>query len=67
MLFARLPSDGELWTSLTSTYKVDVNCGLFLTDDRGFCLSPEVSKLFSDRHLEVGFNVYFDTSQNKSA
>src|SRR5579864_690343 len=56
MLLARLPSDGDVWTSLTSMYTVDIFCGLFLaSSNRGFAISPEVSKLLSDRHLEIGF------------
>jgi len=40
MLLAQLPSDAGLWASLTSTYAVDVFCGLFLaSSNRGFCLS----------------------------
>ena len=61
MLLARLPSDRDLWVSLTSMYTVDVFCGLFLeSSNRGFGISPEVSKLLSDRHLEIGFDLYFD-------
>lgn len=61
MLFARLPSDPEVWASLTKAYKVDVFCGLFLAStNRGFSISPEISKLLSDRHVEIGFDVYFD-------
>jgi hypothetical protein len=61
MLLARLPSDPELWASLTSAYAVDIFCGLFLAStNRGFSISPEVSKLLSDRQVGIGFDVYFD-------
>jgi hypothetical protein len=61
LLLARLPSDPELWTSLTRTYAVDVFCGLFLAStNRGFSISPEVSRLLSDRQVAIGFDVYFD-------
>ena len=61
MLLARLPSDSGIWSSLTSNYAVDVSCGIFLaTSNRGFAVSVEVSKLLSDRNLEIGFDVYFD-------
>jgi len=61
MLLARLPSDGDLWVSLTGTYSVRVSCGLFLAaSNRGFAISADVSKLLSDRNLEIAFNVYFD-------
>ncbi len=61
MLLERLPSDPELWASLTSMYAVDVFCGLFLaSSNRGFSISPDVSKLLSDRQVGIGFDVYFD-------
>jgi Domain of unknown function (DUF4279) len=62
-LLTRLPSDSGLWASLTSIYAVDVFCGLFLaSSNRGFEISTEVLKLLSDRHLKIGFDVYFDPS-----
>jgi len=61
LLLARLPSDPELWASLTREYKVDVFCGLFLaSNNRGFAISPDVLKLLSDRQVAIGFDVYFD-------
>ena len=61
MLLARLPSDSGIWVSLTSNYAVDIFCGLFLaSSNRGFGISAEVSRLLSNRNLEIGFDVYFD-------
>ena len=63
-LLERLPSDSGLWTSLTSMYKVDIFCGLFLeAENRGFPISAEISKLLSDRHLDIGFDMYFDPTK----
>jgi hypothetical protein len=64
LLFAKLPADPELWTSLTSTYSVDLFCGLFLeSTNRGFAISPDVLKLLADRQVQIGFDVYFDPSK----
>jgi hypothetical protein len=61
MLLERLPSDLALWASLTSTYSVSIFCSLILvSQNRGFGISAEVSKLLSDRNLESGFDIYFD-------
>jgi hypothetical protein len=66
-LLERLPSDPDLWASLTSAYEVDVFCGLFLdSSNRGFGLSAEVSKLLSDRHLNIGFDMYFGAPDNSA-
>jgi hypothetical protein len=60
-LLERLPSDNELWASLTSMYTVDVFCGIFVaSSNRGFGVSSEASRLLSDRHLDIGFDLYFD-------
>lgn len=60
-LLAGLPSDLALWQSLTNAYRVDIFCGVFLeTDNRGFEISPEVSRLLADRNLKIGFDIYFD-------
>lgn len=69
MLLSRLPSDGDLWVSLTGTYSVRVSCCLFLAAfNRGFAISAEVSKSLSDRNLEIGFDVYFhrDPTEGKA-
>ncbi len=58
-LLAGIPSDHDLWDSLTSTYRVDLFCGLFLdSDNRRFSISPEVSKMLADRNIEIGFDIY---------
>jgi len=61
MLLARLPSDPKVWASLASIHSVDVFCGLFITShNRGFGITPEVSRLLSDRGLQIGFDLYLD-------
>jgi hypothetical protein len=61
ILLARLPSETALWTSLTTEYSVDLFCGLFMeSSNRGFGISAETSRMLSDRHLEIGFDLYFD-------
>jgi hypothetical protein len=62
MLLARLPSDTDLWVSLTSTYRIDISCGIFLeAANRGFGITAEVSSMLSDRNLEIGYDLYFDS------
>lgn len=61
MLLARLPSDTDIWAWLASSYEVDIFCGLFLKScSRGFEISAELSRLLSDRHLPIGFDIYSD-------
>jgi hypothetical protein len=61
MLLARLPSDPDVWVSLANIYNVDVFCALFITaPNRGFGITTEVSRLLSDRGLQIGFDLYLD-------
>jgi hypothetical protein len=63
MLLAKLPSDTSVWLSLTSMYAVDVFCAVSLkSTNRGFAISAEVSRLLSDRNLEIGFDIYCESS-----
>lgn len=65
MLLARLPSSLDVWASLTSTYEVDVFCGLFLdSSNRGFGIQPDISKSLAERGLEIGFDIYSAPPQN---
>jgi hypothetical protein len=60
-LLNRLPANLELWRNLTQRYYIDIYCGLFLrTSNRGFGLSPQVSRMLADRNLGIGFDLYFD-------
>jgi uncharacterized protein DUF4279 len=60
MLLARLPADPDVWVSLASIYRVDVFCGIFIVSaNRGFQISAEVSRMLSDRGLDIGFDLYF--------
>jgi len=62
-LLRRLHDDPEMWATLTSTYTVDLFCGLFLAaHNRGFELSEGLSRMLSDRRLRIGFDIYFDSS-----
>jgi hypothetical protein len=62
-LLGRMPDDPEVWATLTSTYSVDLFCGLFLAaHNRGFELSEGLSRMLSDRRLQIGFDIYFDSS-----
>jgi len=61
ILLGKLPSDAKLWRSLTTKYRIDIFCGLFLeSSNRGFGLTANASRMLSHRNLEVGFDLYFD-------
>jgi hypothetical protein len=58
-LLAAVTSDLKVWRRLTGEFDVDIFCGLFLDEcNRGFSLSPQLSRMLGERGIEVGFDVY---------
>jgi hypothetical protein len=61
MLLERLTPDLSVWDRLNEVCDMDLFCGLFLeAENRGFGLSAAACRLLADRHVSVGFDVYFD-------
>ena len=58
-LLASVTDDLSVWKELTTKYKVDIFCGLFLEDiNRGFELSSKMMKALSERNISIGFDIY---------
>jgi hypothetical protein len=58
-LLGKLTGDLSVWKQLTSKYKVDIFCGLFLNEfNEGFGVSPALLKKLGERNLEIGFDIY---------
>ena len=61
VLMTRLPSDVEVWVSLTQKFKADVFVGLSMAcRNKGFSLRPEVMAYLAERRIEAGFDIYCD-------
>lgn len=61
-LFGRLTKDLDIWKLLTTKYKADLFCGLWLySQNRGTAFSPDLLKQISDRNLKIDFDIYFHT------
>ncbi len=60
-LLARLPSDIDVWKSLSARFKIDFFVGLTLrSTNNGFSLSPGVMRSLADRGIEAGFDICYD-------
>jgi hypothetical protein len=58
-LLARLPAEKEIWESLSTRFKLDVFCGLFLgSDNQGADLRPETIRALAERNLALGLDIY---------
>lgn len=61
-LLNRLSPNLEAWENLTSRFRVDIYCGLFLaegTGNEGFSLTPKTARRLAERRVEVGFDLYY--------
>lgn len=60
-LLGRLPSTPDIWTSLNSTYKVEIFCGLYMASaNRGFSIPPDVADLLAERGIAIEFDLYIN-------
>jgi hypothetical protein len=58
-ILSRLSSDLVAWRQITSEYKADLFCGLFLErPNRGVTLEPETMRKLADRGIQLGFDIY---------
>ncbi len=58
-LFAGLSSDPAVWKALTSRYRADLLCGVFLSwFGHGFSMTPNLHRLLADRNLVITFDIY---------
>jgi len=59
MLLSKLTDDLVVWKQITSNFRVDMFCGLFLNDfNEGFSINPELSRKLSERNITIGFDIY---------
>ena len=66
MLLERVTSDLSTWDRLNAVCDMDLFCGLFLeAENRGFGLSAAASRMLADRHVYVGFDIYFDPPERR--
>ena len=67
-LLNSLTNDLEVWKQITSRFRVDIFCGLFLDSfNEGFELTPSLLKRLAERNLKIGFDIYSysDERQNE--
>ena len=58
-LLSGLSDDLAVWADLTSRFRADVFCGLFLEEgNEGISLSPQTLALLGARNLELDLDIY---------
>jgi len=51
--------DLSVWQKLSSRYRIDLFCGLFMVEsNEGLSLSPQSLAALGERSIEIGFDIY---------
>lgn len=58
-LFSKTTTDLDIWKRITTEYKTNVFCGVFMQVlNSGFEISPEILKKLGERNLKISFDIY---------
>lgn len=58
-LLSELSDDLTVWADLTTRFRADVFCGLFLDEgNEGISLAPQTLAMLGARNLKVGLDIY---------
>lgn len=58
-LLGQLPDDEELWKSLTTRFKVDLICDVFVRGvNQGLEIAPAVIQLLARRNITLGIDIF---------
>ncbi|PZQ15969.1 MAG: hypothetical protein DI565_09140 [Ancylobacter novellus] len=58
-LLSKMTYDLSIWREMSSRYKCDVFCGLFMTEgNEGMSLQPATLSMLGERGLQLGLDIY---------
>lgn len=58
-LLSGTTNDIDIWRTITSRFRADIFCGLFLNEgNEGLIVSPNTLKLLGDRGICLGLDIY---------
>jgi hypothetical protein len=58
-LLGKLQQDLGVWASVSSQYKIDLFCGLFMKEtNEGLEISPKTLQALGERGISLGLDVY---------
>jgi hypothetical protein len=67
-LLDRLPSQQAVWDALAERHKLDVYCGLHLSEwNRGADLAPSLLRRLADQHLTLVLDIYYEGADNTAS
>ena len=64
-IFSQIDADVTVWQSLTKKYRVNLFCGLFMSETNdGLGISPQSLAVLAERGIELWFDIYAPTDDD---
>ncbi len=64
-IFSKVTADLQIWDELSRKYRLDLFCGLFLSEEKqGVELPPQVLRAVAERGLSIGFDIYAGNAES---
>jgi ribosomal protein L19 len=61
-IFSQITADVGVWQSITKQYRVNLFCGLFMSETNdGLSISPQSLAVLAERGIELWFDIYAPT------
>jgi hypothetical protein len=58
-IFSKIPADAAVWQSITKKYRVNLFCGVFMSETNdGLSISPQSMAFLAERGIELWFDIY---------
>jgi ribosomal protein L19 len=64
-IFSQITADVAVWQSITKKYRVNLFCGLFMSEaNDGLGISPQSLSVLAERGIELWFDIYAPTDDD---
>jgi ribosomal protein L19 len=67
-IFSQVPADVAVWQSITKKYRVNLFCGVFMSETNdGLSVSPQSMATLAERGVELWFDIYAPINDETSS
>lgn len=67
-IFSRMTAEVAVWQSITEQYRVNLFCGLFMSErNDGLSISPQSLAVLAERGIPLWFDVYAPTDDHETS
>jgi ribosomal protein L19 len=67
-IFSQVSADVSVWRSITKKYRVNLFCGLFMSETNdGLSISPQSLAVLAERGIELWFDIYTPIDEHETS